>query len=282
MLACALFLVARIAIAAPPCKPISGYDRYLSHARGIIVGDLHGTVQAPAFVATLVCNLSHSGHAVLLGLEYPTGEQHFLDEYLGAPTDDPHPALLATPFWTRPTQDGRTSAAMLELLSSIRQQIRSGTRVRVTAFDALTHIPTGASVFNARDEAMAEHLRHELSSLSAGEIPVIFAGNVHARKTRDLNPIGPSGTSVVLSPEMKNAEPLGYRLKDLGFLHLNIRFEGGSLWTCFSASDCTAHKIGEPGAAISSFSIEPSTDPAYDALYFVGALTASPPAASAN
>jgi hypothetical protein len=59
VLVCALFLVARIAIGAACWEPISGYDQYLSYPRGIIVGKWHGTVQAPVFVAALVCDFSH-------------------------------------------------------------------------------------------------------------------------------------------------------------------------------------------------------------------------------
>lgn len=237
---------------------------------------MHGTVEAPAFVGALVCHLSHSGRAVVLGLEYPSDEQHFIQEFLHARTDEPRPALLSTPFWIRPVQDGRTSRAMLELLYSVRRQIRNGARVRVVAFDSpSTHGPDATASFNARDEAMANRLRHELSNIGAEEIPLVFTGNVHARKTKGLRAMNaPSG--------MGNAEPLGYRLKDLGFVHMNIEFQGGSLWTCVSPSKCGPQKLGEPGPAVSSFSIRPSADPAYDLQYFVGALTASLPAATAK
>jgi hypothetical protein len=68
---------------------------------------MHGTAEAPAFVRALVCNLLQSGRAVVLALEYPSDEQHFIDEFLRARTRSPEVALLRSPFWTRPTQDGR-------------------------------------------------------------------------------------------------------------------------------------------------------------------------------
>jgi hypothetical protein len=77
---------------------------------------------------------------------------------------------------------------------------------------------------------------------------------------------------------MENAEPLGYRLKDLGYLHMNIDYRGGSAWVCPSSTNCGVRKVGEPGGGVSSFSIVRSGDPAYDLQYFVGSLTASPPA----
>jgi hypothetical protein len=253
--------------AATGCKEIAGFDR-VSRAPGIFVADMHGTAEAPAFIGALVCNLLHSGRAVALALEYPSEEQRFIDEFLHARTPSPQPALLASPFWSRRTQDGRTSRAMLSLLEWVRQQTASGARLRVVAFDALPPSAStsgGAASFDARDEAMALRLRQEITNLGADEIPVIFTGNVHA-----LN--APAG--------MENAEPLGYRLRDLGFLHMKMDYRGGSAWTCFSPSDCGVRELGEPGPAVSSYSIAPSADPAYELQYLVGSVTASPPAAT--
>jgi hypothetical protein len=122
---------------------------------------------------------------------------------------------------------------------------------------------------------MAEYLRQALSDLGASEIPVIFAGNVHARKTKGLQ-------AQNAPPGMENAEPLGYRLRDLGFLSLNIDYRGGTLWACFTPSDCGARDLGARAPAAGGFAIVPSTDAAYDLKYSVGGLTASPPAVSAK
>ena len=265
------------AIARAQCPAISGFDQYVSHARGVFVADMHGTVEAPTFLSALVCNLSHSGHAIVLGLEYPSAEQHFITEYLQERTDTAEPKLLSTPFWSRPVQDGRTSQAMLNLLHSIREQIRMGARIRVIAFDApVTGSAKGAAGFDARDQAMAERLRQQLSSLHADEVPLIFTGNVHARKMKGLTvSSGPPG--------MENAEPLGYRLRDLGFTHMNIDTRGGgSLWTCFSPTNCGVQEMDERGPAVSSYSIVPSPNPAYDLIYVAGPLTASAPAISSR
>jgi hypothetical protein len=263
--------------AAAACGEIAGFER-VSRAAGIFVADMHGTAEAPAFVRALMCNLLRSGRAVELALEYPSDEQHFIDEFLQARTRSPQFALLASPFWSRPTQDGRTSRAMLSLLGWVRQQTVSGSRIRVVAFDALPAAASNlgaAARFDARDEAMALRLRHELSNIGVDEIPVIFTGNVHARKTKGLQALN-------APPGMEIAEPLGYRLKDLGYLHMNIDYRGGSAWVCPSSSSCGVREVGEPGAGVSSFSIVPSADPAYDVQYSVGALTASPPAATAK
>ena len=268
-----LALASRGTIAGAECPTISGFDEHVSHAPGVFVADMHGTVEAPAFLSALVCNFSRSGRAVVLGLEYPSAEQEFLEEFLRERSDPAPPALLSTPFWSRSVKDGRTSQGMLNLLYSIREQIRRGARIRLIAFDApVTGAPKGSAAFDARDKAMADSLRHQLSNRHADEVPLIFTGNVHARKTKGLKVSGGP-------PGLENAEPLGYLLRDLGFLHMNIDTRGGgSLWTCMSPTNCGVQEMGERGPAPSSISIEPSTDPAYDLLYVVGPLTASPPA----
>jgi hypothetical protein len=80
-------------------------------------------------------------------------------------------------------------------------------------------------------------------------------------------------------PGMENAEPLGYILRDLGFLHLNIDYHGGSAWTCLSPSSCGVRDVGKPGRTLSTYSIVPAEDPGYDLKYLVGSLTGSSPAA---
>lgn len=245
------------------CEPIVGLEP-VAHGAGVFVADMRGTVEAPAFAKSLVCYLLRSGRAVVLALEYPSDEQHYIDEFLQAHSGKPQLALLASPFWSRRTQDGRTSRAMLDLLDWVRQQAASGARVRVVAFDSLpTSELSGATAFDARDAAMAAHLREELARLAPDEFPVIFTGNVHARKTKGLQALN-------APPGMENAEPLGYRLRDQDFPHLNISYQGGFAWTCIAASPCRVQSLGEPGPAVTSFSIRRSEDPGYDLEYFVG------------
>ena len=62
--------------------------------------------------------------------------------------------------------------------------------------------------------------------------------------------------------------PCGNRIAD----------EGGSAWACYGK--CGLRYFGEAGRALSVFSIRPSSDPAYDLEYFVGSISASPPAAA--
>jgi hypothetical protein len=182
-----LLLCAAVAPAvgsAASCKRISGLAPILK-ATGAFVGDMHGTVEAPAFVKALTCHLLSSGRTVVLALEYPSNQQQFLGAFLHSHASDPERALLASPFWSRPTQDGRTSRAMLQLLEWVRGQIAGGARVRVVAFGwQPPRGLSGTAGFNARDAAMAARLRQELATLTPREFPIIFTGNVHARRTK--------------------------------------------------------------------------------------------------
>lgn len=114
----------------------------------------------------LVCNLLRSRRAVVLGLEYPVAEQRFLGDFLRSPTRQGRRALLASPFWARATQDGRTSRAMLALLDWARAQIAAGARNRVFAFDAPpeTATPDMIGKFDARDAAMAARVSQVLAN----------------------------------------------------------------------------------------------------------------------
>ena len=141
LLALSLFLVfatpTAFATSKANCAPIAGFSEFIADANGIVVGDMHGTTEAPKFLEALICNLITSGRPVVLALEYPRNEQRYLDSFLGGASElaGARKSLLASPFWARSMQDGRTSAAMLEFLTSLRERIKTGDRIRVIAYD---------------------------------------------------------------------------------------------------------------------------------------------------
>jgi hypothetical protein len=62
-----------------------------------------------------------------MALEYPAEEPRALDDFMYAKDGKPQ-RLLASAFWTRPTQDGRTSQALLAMLLWARGQAAGGER----------------------------------------------------------------------------------------------------------------------------------------------------------
>lgn len=123
------------AAAAPPdCTPHPQVDVGRIGSRALIVGELHGTVETPAFVTQLACSLLKAGRPVIVALERDGGEQAALSAYLssaGQPRDVQ--ALLASAQWTSPQQDGRSSQAMLALLEQLRRWRAAGHPVGVLA-----------------------------------------------------------------------------------------------------------------------------------------------------
>src|SRR6056297_2293528 len=61
---------------------IAGVDPLLVPGTIVMLGEIHGTVEIPAFVGDLACHGLVRGHRVLLGLEYPASEQADLETYL--------------------------------------------------------------------------------------------------------------------------------------------------------------------------------------------------------
>src|SRR6185503_3198583 len=74
-------------------------------------GEMHGTVESPAFVGDVACAVAQAGHHVQVGLEIWNTEQLAIERFLE--TGDRN-RLLSGPFCAQ--HDGRSSTAMVELL----------------------------------------------------------------------------------------------------------------------------------------------------------------------
>jgi erythromycin esterase-like protein len=152
-------------------------------ARVVLVGETHGTEQAPAFVGRLLCSLQRSGRPVVLALERDTGEQASFDRFLSsAGQRDDVGALLAQGEWAAPIQDGRSSAAMLALLDRLRQWRSAGVTVPVVAlrsalrFDGQPPEPRQLQILV--DRAMADGVSAALGA-HPGHTVVVLAGSFH-------------------------------------------------------------------------------------------------------
>lgn len=264
---CSLFIGARlISIGeAATCSPLD--TSLLTPHIGAMIGEVHGTNEAPEFVSRVVCNIAATGRAVVLALEYPRAEQSELDAYMGSHENSAESQFLDTKFWTQKSLDGRQSQGWLMLLRRIRQWKAQKLPISVSAYD----VP--ASADQDRETYNATFLSGVLER-AQGSFVVIYSGNVHAKKIRGVTGGDPS------------FEPTGYRLKAWDLLHLNIGTLGGSAWVCSSPapSDCGPHSWPanlESPLDLYSIRLGYRSD-AYDGVYFVGALTASPPAVLAG
>ncbi len=267
-----LALSARAAEKAPPpspslsCPDIAGLDPLLRKGRILLLGEMHGSRESPAFVAGAVCRGLRAGFPVTVELEIPTEEEPRVAAYLasGGNIED-RDSLLAGAFWQDPFQDGRRSQAMVALLDDLRRWGKEGRKVRVRLLDRL---PKAAAP--ERDRAMAAELEAAVKA-APGDLFLVLTGNLHTRTAR--------GT-----PWDPKQENLGYLVAPShpGLLALDVAYSGGTIWMCpdADAAHCgvqTLHaKGGERAPGVKLYE-KPSPE-GYHGEYFVGPLTASPPA----
>lgn len=267
---CAITLPIPACIAAElPCDPVD--ISLLTPHVGVMLGEVHGTTQAPQFVGRALCTIAHTGRPVVLALEYPRAEQVHLDAFFS--NHDLHAAakqLLQTPFWSQVPGDGRESQGWFTLLRDVHAWKEQGLPITVVAYDYES--PRTA---NDREAHNAAYLEHLLEKARGGTFVIIYSGNVHAKKIRGLA----DGSD-------DSYESMGYRLRHWDMLHLNIGTPGGTAWICttFDRSSCGPHPWpGTVTEQLKPYSIHLGyRSRAFDGVYAVGTLTASPPARGPN
>lgn len=256
--------------AAPlDCREVPGLDALL--APGVLIlGEIHGTEESPAFLTDAVCLGLKAGRRVGIGLEVPIEETARLETFLAsAGTASDRAALLDSPFWNADYQDGRRSRAMLSLLEAVRAWRRAGRPVRVGLLDG-ADLPARPA---ERDRVMAERLA-ALHDLEAGGVVVALLGNLHSRVSRG-------------SPWNAGYEAAGFvlaRLRPgLRLTSLDVSHSGGAGWFCTSAdpASCQERPLGSTSdqAAAPGVSLHPEMRNGHHGVYRVGRVTASPPAA---
>jgi hypothetical protein len=246
-----------IADISPPAPPqpdsIGSFARRLRASGIALFGELHGTKEAPAFIANVAEEAARPGATVRIGLEMPAAMQPAVDAFLRSDGTPGHVALLTQhPFWR--IRDGRTSIAMLSLLDKVRRLRQSGNAVDVFHFD----VTDGA--VRLRDEGMANNI---LAAVEAAPdaIHLILTGNLHARTN---------------SPRYMGWHILRRHERTIA---LNLAHAGGSAWISTN-SGIGAQDLGGSDRGTDQFVewLEDWDGQAYHGIYYVGRITASPPA----
>lgn len=189
------------------CQTIHGLDSLLRPGRIILLGEIHGTREAPAYVAQMACHMLRTHLSVIVGLELPKSEESAVRAYLQSAGNEADKFnILQLPFWARAYQDGRTSQAMFRLLESLRQLRSAGKDIEILLIDQ--------PASDNRDVAMAEHII-EAAQKNPDHMMIILTGNLHNIIYEDS---GYMGTYVI--------EALG----DQRVLSLKQTYTGGSAW----------------------------------------------------
>lgn len=261
---------------APPrpalaCDPVPGSTALLDKPglRFVIVGELHGTAEAPATFADLVCAAA-ARKPVNVGVEVGKSFEAPLNAFLASDGGQAaRQGFLTHPFWTQPFKDGRSSQAMLAMFDELRRLRQAGRDVRVFGFQ-----PESGRLPPGFDQSYSELEMAQLLSRGAQAKPealtLVLVGNLHAHKTGLESWGGGLPAAAHLSP------------KDV--ISLLVTSSGGTAWNCQSRPGkpevmCGSHPTrgSEPAGRRGVF-LEPQQEGAYDGVLSVGPVTASPPA----
>lgn len=245
---------------APPTSPRVEVPAAGLPVDGVLMlGDMHGTRELPAFVGAVVATVAARG-PVVLGLEIPSSESPVIAAYLGSDGGAAaRSALIAGAWWRMPYQDGRRSVAMVELIERTRQLRAAGAAIDVVAIDGAPDEDQ-----EAREEGMAGAV---IAARRAhpGAAMIVYAGNLH--------------TSRASRPGFPQFDWMGMRVVRAGIpvVSLDPRFPEGTAWLCFDAvaDHCGVSFVG--GEPVTP-GIHLERGGAVDGWYSVASATASPPA----
>ncbi|RYG95974.1 MAG: hypothetical protein EON58_13085, partial [Alphaproteobacteria bacterium] len=133
---------------------------------------MHGSVEAPKLISDLACSLSVS-RELAVGLEIPSKDQALVDHYLGSRGSQADLEKLTSSYFWQKGIDGRSSAAMLDLIEHIRKLKEKGHPITMFFFDD----QPGTEL--ERNIAIANGIRRFQATRPDTKI-IALMGNVHA------------------------------------------------------------------------------------------------------
>jgi hypothetical protein len=257
--------------------------------RFVVFGEVHGTQESPALVASAACALSHEGRRVLVAVELGAESNPRLQQVWKTPREGFAARLVADLPFFKERQDGVASSAMLQMLDGLHAMSVAGKPLDVVAFNGfrdeaqarrLAKLPAQ----DPHEAAQAENIVSAADSRPYDNV-LVLVGNLHARKL----PVDHSGVS--FDPMVMHLMQSG------GVVSLVQTYTSGTAWNCIvrpgadlkrgepiSAAkvDCGAHEVGtsdrQPRSQVGLWSKDERGDPAYDGYYWFPVVHASPPA----
>lgn len=292
LLACSALVASEPAFAR--CAVPPGWSKVVGiSTQYVVFGELHGTVETPRLIGDIACALTAKRQRILVAVELSSTQNAGLQRAWAGP----HQGFAARvvremPEWAT-RNDGVTSMAMLTLLTRLHALHAAGRAVDIVAFNGIRHDEQAARLSalpgaEPHEAAQAENIRTAAANGRYNKV-LVLVGNAHARK----QPI--TGRGVAYRPmAMQLAAPAS-------ITSLFIGTGGGMSWGCQMSgpppagpiirSDlikCGAYRagaevdlVGAPRIVDTRGKAGPTNpDGAYDAMLFIGPITASPPAAA--
>ncbi|MEO1730270.1 MAG: hypothetical protein AAFR64_05990 [Pseudomonadota bacterium] len=247
--------------------------------RFVVFGELHGTKETPAFIGNLLCALTQSEKRVLLAIELWSIDDRGLQAVWEQPFEGFAEALRKDAWPAR--QDGVGSEAMLDLVVEARSLKHSGHDIAVTAFSGVkdedqqkrfAHLPGQGP----HEAAQAQNI-FDAAEASDFDLVIVLVGNLHARK----DAISRGG--ITYDPMVKRLSAFD------SVVSLDVRYGAGSYWACIREDGetiCKSRPTGgyEVAKEAPHIALDPRPEgkrnPRYDGYFWVGPISASPPAVS--
>lgn len=262
------------------CSAPEGSHALLGETTGrvMLIGELHGAEQPPAFVRSLVCLSLERGESLTLALEMSHTEQSGLEAWLASDGSEEatRQYVEASRFWSGRFRDGRSSQAMFELIEYIRQARDAGADITILAADYHPDTdPDEAQDQFVRDRVMARRLE-EVAGLA--DRTIFLGGDFHTRR-------------VPMDFHGQTLESIGGYIEHTEFVSVLAMTGAGETWNCRMEADgeqdCGLHQggvnvfSGSPRVlSDEEFEQSPVAEfyrDGYDYLVFLGPSTASLP-----
>ena len=224
-----------------------------ANSRVLIFGELHGNKESPAVVADFIELVleGQSPRSVVVAMELPSSLQPALDKFFDGPGDIQ--ALLYDQFWSRNMQDGRSSQAVLALLSRIKLL---GSKVRLVAIDGRLSLDGSPQLMPSRSAQLAANVDF-LAVANPSELVIGYMGNFNASERR-RDHLSPAGS-------LMQSDPLSVLLLPLS----------GSSWNCqLGCEERSVSEIEDNPRSITKV----AEGMGFDLVIPLPSVTASPPA----
>jgi hypothetical protein len=263
-----------VAAGAGPCNAIPGWDQVLADeaTRIVVLGEVHGSNEAPAVVADAAC-LTAQTRPVVIALEQPSVDQAAIDAFIASDGGEAaREAFLAAQMWNFPMKDGRSSEAYFGLFEKLRQMRAAGTIEAVVAFQPSTEavIALQPSAVGLERPSQAIYEKAMAGQLLAGAKPgttvIALVGNLHAMLTE--------------SPFEPRFMPMATHLPAGSVVTLFVVPNGGETWSCQRGA-CGVNHTGGPRTPRERGVVLGEGAPTYSGVLFLGVpATPSPPQAA--